>query len=283
MQIILSILVLLFAHSLASAQVLYFKDGKSVSITQVCAGLVDGAECIVKPMVNNSASTSTETIWDGSVAYSWPSSATASTISSSSANDASAGTGCRTVKVKYLTTAYVAVTETLTMNGQTAVNLGSDVLAVNDMTCETVGSGAVNAGTIYVGSGSVTSGVPATKYDQIPTGYGRSHSGFYTMAADKVGVLRGVEVSVLSTGQYNFVTLFKQDDGKSWQNIKRWHFQLDSVIRRTFDDLPIFLPAKSRIRFDQISQTSNTNPAGEFSLIEFDTDKFDLTRFISVN
>lgn len=70
-------------------------------------------------------------------------------MSSSSAADAAAGTGARTVLITYLTAAFVVKTETVTLNGVTAVNTANtDIAYIESMVVVTTGSGHVNAGAI---------------------------------------------------------------------------------------------------------------------------------------
>jgi len=82
-------------------------------------------------------------------------------VSSSNANDTSAGTGARTVKVNYLNTSFVLKSETITMNGTNAVNTSaSDIAYIESMEVLTVGSGGGNAGTVRIytqtaGDGSI--------------------------------------------------------------------------------------------------------------------------------
>lgn len=90
-----------------------------------------------------------------------PASAAAETISSGSANDAAAGTGARTVLVSGLDANYNPISETIILNGQTAVSLVNQYLRINDMEVMTAGSGGKNAGILYIGTGTVTTGVPA--------------------------------------------------------------------------------------------------------------------------
>jgi len=71
-------------------------------------------------------------------------------ISSSNANDTSAGTGARTVKITYLdATGAGPFTETVTLNGTTPVNtVATDICYIESIEVLTVGSGNSNAGTI---------------------------------------------------------------------------------------------------------------------------------------
>lgn len=70
-------------------------------------------------------------------------------VSSSSANDTAAGTGARTVTITYLTTAFVVKTETVALNGLTAVNtVGTDIAYVESIVVATCGANLSNVGII---------------------------------------------------------------------------------------------------------------------------------------
>lgn len=70
-------------------------------------------------------------------------------IKSTSANDTSAGTGARTVTINYLNTSFVLNSETITLNGTTAVaTANSDIAFIESMVVATVGSVGGNVGTI---------------------------------------------------------------------------------------------------------------------------------------
>ena len=62
-----------------------------------------------------------ESIWEGSSLYPWPTDVQTLSVVSASANDASGGTGARTVEIQGLDTNWDVVTETITMNGVTPV------------------------------------------------------------------------------------------------------------------------------------------------------------------
>ena len=93
-------------------------------------------------------------------------------VSSSSANDTSAGTGARTIKITYytLTAGVIAgpLTETITMNGTTAVNtVGTNICFIEKMEVLTVGSVGANVGTISLfastaGGGGTIMSMPLT-------------------------------------------------------------------------------------------------------------------------
>lgn len=101
-------------------------------------------------------------------------------IVSSSANDTSAGTGARSVKITYLDqTGAGPFTETLTLSGTTAVNtVATNICFIEQLEVISAGSGGTNAGTISLQTlASVTFGSIAVGNNQtfwahhyIPTG-----------------------------------------------------------------------------------------------------------------
>lgn len=141
--------------------------------------------------VNKDIDENYETVWSVGGTYSNPSSATVMKISSSSSNDTSAGTGARTVKVKGVDSNGDYVTETVTLNGQTAVNTTNSFKAVNELRVLTAGSNNANQGIVYSGTGTVSSGVPANKYNAIPVDYNLSQSCFYRVPDSQTGYITG--------------------------------------------------------------------------------------------
>ena len=283
MRIIFSIIAILFAFN-ASAQVLYTKDGRSISGPQVAMGLVDGAEIINLTGFNNSVSTSEETYWPGSSSFAWPTSATAATISSGSANDdgAPVGTGCNTARVRYINSTYDEVNEVLTLDGQTGVSLSATTLGVNLIECVAAGTGLTNAGNLYVGTGAVTTGVPATVYNRGDAGYARSGSAFYMVPDDRAVLLLDVDIGV-TVAQINYAYLYKQIEGGAFNLIANFISQIDgSFPYRSFANGPIYYPARSKLRLNGVAGASNANGRANLTLLQFDTTKFDMTRFIPV-
>ena len=125
-------------------------------------------------------------------------------ISSASTDDTSSGTGARTVFIEGVNGTGSLVTETVTLNGQTAVNTTKEYDAIERMSVLTVGSGGKNAGIIYAGTGVVTSGVPATIYSAIGAGENNSMVGHWTCPSGYVGymVYGGITVGPTGGNQY---------------------------------------------------------------------------------
>jgi len=111
--------------------------------------------------------------------YPWPAAAGQPTVVSSSANDAAAGTGARTIAITYLDNLYAEKTETVTINGTGDVTMVADnVLRINNINVLTVGSGGVTAGNISVKIGSDTIGY-------IAAGNNCIRQGVYTVPAGR--------------------------------------------------------------------------------------------------
>lgn len=132
-------------------------------------------------------------------AYVPPTSATVMKVSSSSANDTAAGTGVRTILVSGLDANYDTISETVTLNGQTAVNTANSYLRIQYTEILTTGSGKAQAGTIYLGTGTVTSGVPATIYWQSDTTYNNWSFAGYTVPAGYTAYLTSYGITCQST------------------------------------------------------------------------------------
>jgi len=150
---------------------------------QVARGQIQGHETFCQFGINSDVGASLETVWVGGGSYTFPSSATTTTVSSSNANDTSAGTGARTVFVDGLNANYERVTEIASLNGQTGVTLTNQYLRVNKITILTAGTGGASAGSIFVGTGTVTTGVPAVVLNRTGSSSNESESGFYSVPA----------------------------------------------------------------------------------------------------
>ncbi len=123
-----------------------------------------------------------EDVWDGEGAYGgFLSAAITMTVSSSSTDDENPSTGAWRVAVVGLDTNHSEVTQAVNLTGQTAVTLSTDLIRVYRAWVVTAGSDEENAGDIWVGSGTVTSGVPANKYAGILTEKGQTLMAIYTI------------------------------------------------------------------------------------------------------
>jgi len=165
---------------------------------QVARGQIQGHRNVTVFGFNGDVDTTQVTVWPLPSLITFPAAALQMTVSSTSANDTAAGTGARTVVVQGVDANYNEVTETVTLNGQTAVTMSASLLRVNYAYVATAGSGNSAAGDIYIGTGTVTAGVPATTYDIIKFDYNVTTTGSYTVPA---GYTAYVSQGLFSAGQ----------------------------------------------------------------------------------
>ena len=164
---------------------------------QVARGQISGHYGLFKFGNNAIVGDSLETIWAEGGLYSYLTAATVLTVSSSSTDDTSAGTGARTVQLYGLDGDYNEINELVTLNGQTPVNTTQSFLRINRMVVRSAGSGGANAGIIYAGTGTVTTGVPANVYASINgvTGANQSLMALWTVPAGYTAYLLQYDVS----------------------------------------------------------------------------------------
>jgi hypothetical protein len=232
---------------------------------QVARGQVDGHKTLFKFGINGDVGTSVETVWAQGGTYVYPAAATVMKISSSSADDAAAGTGARTIAIFGLDADYNEISETVTLNGQTAVNTTNSFLRISRMYVVTAGSGATAAGTIYAGTGSVTSGVPATIYGMVAIGANQTQMAFWTVPAGYTLYLMGLFYTSANTNanaSTNFQLIQRSLGGVfRQQSSSRVPGNGDFVV-----DLhtPIAFAEKTDIEVRAVASTSPSNVSAEF-------------------
>lgn len=147
----------------------------------------------------NAVPTSTaETLWGNSNLYTFlTTNMTTPTVSSGSANDTAAGTGARTVYIEGVDSTYTTQSETVTMNGQTGVNLVNSYMTINRIRVLTAGSSDTNAGIIYVGTGVLTSGAPAAgaTHGYMAVGVGVAQSFVYAVPSGYTLIINALTCS----------------------------------------------------------------------------------------
>lgn len=132
-------------------------------------------------------------------------------VASTDANDTSAGTGTRTILLQGYNSSDAPISETITMNGQTEVTSSNTYKTVTGMVQTTVGSGVKNAGDIWSGNGSFTSGVPATKYLFMEAGDTLSKSAVNFVSAGHSHWVIQVALLIADTGKSLQVHLMTYD------------------------------------------------------------------------
>jgi len=150
----------------------------------VALGLVSDATVVVQIGHNPDIDAGPEDVWTGGGLYPWMTGSTALEVLSSSADDASAGTGARTITLIGLNASYVEVTQTITLNGVTPVAVPTALFRINQCRLATAGSGQINVGDITIRD----SGAGTTRAI-LPAAFGQLRQCQYTVAAGKTLVI----------------------------------------------------------------------------------------------
>lgn len=203
---------------------------------EIAAGFHNGYTPVNKFGANPDVGTTMETIWTCGGLYDWAGVDAAAGIvklSSGSADDTSAGTGARTVTIYGLSTAGVEQSESMTLNGQTGVNSVKSYSRVNRIIVNTAGSGGVNAGIIYIGTGTITTGVPAVVWACIDPEMNQTLMAVYTVPAGKTFYMTRVVLSTNSNKGAELY-LFVRPSGEIFQ-VKDASFTFSDTYEMTFD------------------------------------------------
>lgn len=203
-------LLLLLAMLAGNAAAFDFYNGVNTagiaqwSSTSVIVNGTDGKPALQQDMIDNvNSSQTTRTfgyvfgragnlqnvrcdLWEGpTCVYVFPATAQQMALTSGSANDAAAGTGCQQVMVHYLDNLYAVQQETVTLNGVTPVNtVATNILRINSMHCIRMGSGGTTVGPISLKNtaGTVT-------YSYISAGFDTARQAIYTVPAGYYGYI----------------------------------------------------------------------------------------------
>lgn len=225
---------------------------------QVARGQITGHKSLFKFGNNSDINGSLETIWSHGGLYVYPTSAIQMKVSSSSADDTALGTGARTVSVQGLDQNYNEVAETVTLTGQTEVLTTTTFIRVFRAFVITAGSGGSAAGTIYVGTGTVTAGVPATVYAEITLGENQTTMATWTVPAGyTMYVYRGTfSAASNNVAQYILGKFMVRPLGGVFRNAADVTVN-SSTVQYDFE-IPLAVPEKSDIEARAIA-LSGTN------------------------
>lgn len=206
--------------------------------------------------------TGEETVWDAAGAFPWASLATAQALEivSSSANDTAAGTGARTVRIRGLSATYAEITEDVTLNGTTAVDLTLSYLRVFSIEVLTAGSGLVNAGTLTLRLDAAGATVAA-----VTIGKNISQSGVWTVPLNKQAYLMRWQATRPTTT--NFAGgVYIRTFGGLFKPIAYEQFTGAGKIGSLYP-LALFLPEKADIDFRVTTAASTTAVTAEADII----------------
>lgn len=238
---------------------------------QVSRGQITGHGVELISGIGTSVGTAVTTVWSQNTVYSYLSAAAVMGISSSSADDAAAGTGARTVTIYGLDANYNQINETVTLNGQTAVNTVNSYLRVFHLAVVTAGSGGAAAGTIYAGTGVVTAGVPATIYGVYTTGNGAT-AAIWTVPAGYTAYITSYSAGYGNAiTAYGTVFLVVRPFGSVFDTTSQVRVSNGSQGWVAFD-YPISVEEKSDIELRANSTTASANVVAEFQVVYIKND-----------
>jgi hypothetical protein len=225
---------------------------------QVARGQITMHKTLFKFGNNADINGSLETVWSHGGIYVYPTVATVMKVSSTSADDAGTGTGARTVVVSGLDANYNEISETVTLTGQTAVLTTNTFIRVFRAFVATAGSGGTAAGTIYVGGGTVTSGVPATVYAEIVIGENQTQMALWTVPAGYTFYIYSGKFSASSNNvaQYILGKFVFRPFGGVFRNSA--DITVNSAVVNYDFEIPLALPEKTDIEARAIA-LSGTN------------------------
>jgi len=233
---------------------------------QVARGQIQAHSVVTIAGYNSDVDTAWEMITPvGNLSY--PAAALQMTVSSADADDTSAGTGARTVLITGLDANYAVISETVIMNGQTAVTTTNSFLRINSMLVTTAGTSLANEGIIYIGTGTVTSGVPATIYNVIAAGFNNATSSQYTVPAGYTGYLAVARIGLAQDAGTTLITARTRFVGTNGIALTGPVIVTNNGISTIDFPYPIAIAEKTRIQGEAIGGAVDNEAAGFFELI----------------
>lgn len=151
--------------------------------------------------------TDPEDVWEGGGIYTGQPVGSAETVQvfSSDANDTSAGSGARTIRIIGLDANNLEQQEDLTLNGTTAVTSTGTFNRVFRMVILTAGSGQQNAGIITTRHSTTTANI----FGSIPIGRNQSQIAAYTVPANKTLYITHIDIKLTrSNGSSGSASIF---------------------------------------------------------------------------
>jgi len=214
------------------------------------------------------SSTAYESIWEGSNAYPWQTVADQLEVLSSDADDTSAGTGARTVELQGLDSSWNLLTETVIMNGTSAVTTTGSFLRIFRARVVTAGSSGRNEGTITIRDQD-TSTTRALITNGATDGNGQTLMAVYTIPAGKTGYIININVSSQKDQEQTYRLMARDNTVAN----AAWNVKEFLTGRGGFSDWRKYAINKATEKTDldfQVISNSTSAAAGGFELILID-------------
>ena len=165
-------------------------------------GKESGYQNLYRSAYSNAITTVRSVIRAAGGTYVFPTVASTMTVSSSSTADIG-----QSILIEGLNASYVEQSEVVVLNGQTGVSTTKSYFRLNKITVITDSPNTV--GGIYVGTGTVTAGVPATVYGFCSSADRVSQSTIYTVPAGKKYIVTNGSISSGTTASGNkYITAY---------------------------------------------------------------------------
>ena len=222
-------------------------------------------------MNNDVPGTGSEEMWPIGTSRVLPSvAATASVVSSSTADDAATGNGAWVLRIEGLSAGYAEIAENITLDGQVAVASTQEFLRVHRayiISCDPTGA--------QVNTGNITISVGGDTQSYIEAGEGQSHQTHYTVPAGKTLLVDMYTVGVgrmAGSSDCQIAGEINAFGTNSWRVISDvWVF--NGEIHRN-DSSITTLPQKTEIR-QRITSSSATQAFGIVGGVLVDNNNID--------
>jgi len=241
---------------------------------EIARGNITGMSSIQKFGRNDDISAGvTEDIWAGGGIRAYLTSAETMDVVSTSANDdgAPAGTGAQTLTIEGLDSDYLEVSDTITMNGVTAVTTTQSFLRVHRAYVVASGSNETNVGDITIDP--TTSGA-GSRQAAIAAGDGQTLISHYTVPAAKEAYWVGGQLSIGSRSGFAGI---KEARARFWKREENgsWRIQSDlggrsdgtSVAPDVNFTVPVMFPTKTDLKWTGDAENNRTSMYVQYNLI----------------
>lgn len=136
-------------------------------------------------------------------------------VSSTDADDTSAGAGAQTVRIFGTDSTGVLAFNDVSMTGLTAAFTADEFKSVHSIITLTSGASNWNEGTLWVGTGTVTSGVPAVRMLSMEIAHNKSFTGYYVVPTGKKLVFNQF-ITTIAGNKEGIVHIATSLDGIQW-------------------------------------------------------------------
>jgi len=272
----------IFLSMAAQGNVVDFRDYLKVDIVgqrdfyfDVASGKIEGYSSINK-FGNNPTASSGDDVWGGGGVYAfYPTTGQSMEIVSTDADDTDGGTGARTVMVFGLDENWEEVSETVTLDGTTPVNLTNTYIRMFRGIVLTAGTTETNEGNLIA---RIYSGGTIGMY--INTNDGQTQHAIYTIPAGKSAYFIKGYVGMADDDKNGEVTLFQWQSRPNNGVTGAWAVKGEVGLNNIGSSYWIYeygvpsgtIPPKTDIRIRVISSTATLGVVGGFDLVLVDNE-----------